>query len=512
MRYIIMLALLLSVVPLGLSATHFVPDDYGSIQDAIDQALDGDSIIVRPGIYLENIDYSGKTLSIQSEQGPEHTIIDGGQAGSTVTFQTGESPGTLFEGFTVTNGSGTLSEAGLLGGGIYCGGEAAPILRKNIIIGNTARHGGGLYTSWSCEIHENVISGNTASGGEGGGIFTFLSGSPKFERNLVTGNTASYGGGGIAMYENSYGLIANNIIVQNQVTFGNGGGILLEIDCAVTIENNIIVGNQAKYRGGGIDVTSNSCALIVNNTIFGNSANYGGGISCRSHSLVEVNNTVLWSNTSNIYGPEIYLATQYQPSECSISYSDIEGGQNSVYYTNGCTLYWGPGMIDIDPLFVDLDGPDDNPDTWEDNDLHICYTSPCRDTGDDTSAPGEDFEGDQRYETDMGADEFFTHLYYKGHCIPGGNVELKIIGAPGTAPVQLWLGSGVLNPPMTTKYGDWHLHFPLLANVGLGPIPAPDGVMVLPFTIPATTPTPLLLPFQAGIGKELTNLSVLEIE
>lgn len=512
MRYVTMLALLLFVVPIGFSATYYVPDDYGSIQDAIDQALDGDSIIVRPGVYFENIDYSGKTLSVQSEQGAEHTIIDGGQAGSTVVFQTGESPGTLFEGFTVTNGSGTLSEAGLLGGGIYCGGEASPTIRKNIIIGNTARHGGGLYTSWSPEVQENIISGNTASAGEGGGIFTYLSGSPRFERNLVTGNTASYGGGGIAMYENSHGLIANNIIVQNQVSFGNGGGISLEFDCAVTIENNMIIGNQVKYRGGGIDVTSDSCALIVNNTISGNSANNGGGISCRTHSLIEVVNTILWSNTCNFSGPEIYLATQYQPSECSISYSDIEGGQSSVYYANGCTLHWGSGMIDMDPLFVDLDGPDNNPDTWEDNDLHIRYTSPCKDAGDDTAASGQDFEGDQRFDTDMGADEFCTHLYYKGHCAPGGSVELKFIGQPGTTPVQIWLGSGVLDPPTTTKYGDWYLQFPLLANVELGSIPGPDGVMVLPFTIPATAPTPLSLPFQAGIGMELTNVSVLEVE
>ncbi len=111
----------------------------------------------------------------------------------------------------------------------------------------------------------------------------------------------------------------------------------------------------------------------------------------------------------------------------------------------------------------------------------------------------------------MGADEFYTHLYWTGDATPGGNVSLKFVGLPGTSPVQLWLGSGVMDPPLPTKYGDWYLQFPLLANMGLGAIPTP-GVYILPFTFPPNTPTPLSLPFQAGIGTELSNLCVLEVE
>ena len=112
----------------------------------------------------------------------------------------------------------------------------------------------------------------------------------------------------------------------------------------------------------------------------------------------------------------------------------------------------------------------------------------------------------------MGADEFYTHLYWTGDATPGGNVALKFVGIPGTSPVQLWLGSGVMDPPMQTKYGDWHLQFPLLVNLGLGAMPSPDGVMALPFTLPPDTPVPLTLPFQAGIGIELTNLNVMEVK
>jgi hypothetical protein len=112
----------------------------------------------------------------------------------------------------------------------------------------------------------------------------------------------------------------------------------------------------------------------------------------------------------------------------------------------------------------------------------------------------------------MGADEFYTHLYWTGDATPGGSAALKFVGLPGTMPVQLWLGSGVMDPPMHTKYGDWYLKFPLLANLGLGAMPSPDGVMVLPFTLPPDIPVPITLPFQAGIGKELTNLCLLVVE
>ena len=162
-------------------------------------------------------------------------------------------------------------------------------------------------------------------------------------------------------------------------------------------------------------------------------------------------------------------------------------------------------MIDADPLFVDVSL----------GDCHLTFTSPCRDAG-DNSAVTElyDYEGDPRiaYGTvDMGADEFYTHLYWMGDATPGGNMALKFVGLPGTNPVQLWLGSGVMDPPLHTKYGDWYLQFPLLATVGLGTIPS-NGVFQLPFTFPTSTPTPLSLPFQAGVGMELTNLSVMDVK
>jgi len=177
-----------------------------------------------------------------------------------------------------------------------------------------------------------------------------------------------------------------------------------------------------------------------------------------------------------------------------------------VYLQPSCTLNWGPGMIDEDPLFVDAIN----------DDFHIPYTSPCCDTG-DSDAPGlpeEDFEGDPRvaYATvDMGADECYTHFYYTGEATPGGTVEIKLVGDPGAVPVIIWVGSDYLDDPIWTQYGDWYLEFPLITEINLGLMPSPGGVLVIPVDIPVGYPT-VELPIQSLIGSKLTNLCVMSVE
>ena len=79
-----------------------MPDNYPAIQAAINAAATDDVIYVRPGTYFENINFSGKSVSVISEQGSAVTTIDGGQHDSVVTFTGGEH-GTL-AGFTIRNG------------------------------------------------------------------------------------------------------------------------------------------------------------------------------------------------------------------------------------------------------------------------------------------------------------------------------------------------------------------------------------------------------------------------
>jgi parallel beta-helix repeat protein len=554
MKAAIVLFAVLCMPALASSDIIYVPDDYTTIQEAIDAAVDGDTVLVKPGTYVENIDFLGKAITVKSELGPDSTIIDGNQAGSVVTFQYMGWADAVLDGFTITNGSGTDMEPPFgyfYGGGIYCyfssptimnniicgnevashaGGilcyeHSAPTISNNVIANNSSFKGGGMCCiEYSFPlIINNVISDNTASdaaGGicikydaeptiennviignrsrRGGGGISCAFASPIITKNVITGNSSDIGGG-MSIYQTGYPIIGDNIISYNSAR--KGGGIYFYD--SLTIANSIIFENSAVF-GGGICCRSSELSL-TNNTISSNSAKQGGGIWTERYDELIVANTILWKNTAAI-GDAVFLGGSETPSTMTISYSDVEGGISSIHLEPQGVLNWGSGMIDSDPLFVD----------GTNSDFHLTFNSPCRGSGDNTAVTVLcDFEGDPRIcqgTVDMGADECYRHLYCMGDFTPGGSIEGKLVGLPGTSPVGLFLGFGVLDPPLTTACGNFYLQPPVYL-FPLAPIPG-DGVLVLPATIPATPPAPYDLPMQALIGLEadsLSNLFVLEV-
>jgi hypothetical protein len=306
-----------------------------------------------------------------------------------------------------------------------------------------------------------VFIGNWSSNQSGGGINNFDSGAIVVNCTFIE-NYSGIGGGGIRNgRQNNTPIIINCTFEKNSSDGYHGGGAICNYDCDSTVTNCTFVKNTGKYTGG-------ICNRISNPTI---------------------TNCILWDNDGEIYN---YDCTPI------ISYCDIKGG------------YPGTGNIDADPLFVDeVNG-----------DFHLTYTSPCKDTGDNAAITElTDFEGDMRiaYDTvDMGADEFYTHLYYTGHATPGGEVQIKFVGVPNTLPLALCAGTGVLDNSIPTKWGEWWnewwLKFPIIGPFDFGSIPSPDGVYIFPTTLPPDIPGPYSIPLQAFIGDSLTNLSVMEVE
>lgn len=83
------------------TATLNVPADFPTLQAAINAASDGDTVLVAPGTYTENIDFLGKAITVESAQGPGSTVIDGGNQATVVSFRSGESRAALLQGFTI---------------------------------------------------------------------------------------------------------------------------------------------------------------------------------------------------------------------------------------------------------------------------------------------------------------------------------------------------------------------------------------------------------------------------
>ena len=88
-----------------------VPDDYPTIQQGIDASTDGDTVLVQPGTYVENVNFNGHnivlgSLFLTTGDTPciSQTIVDGNDNGSVVTFENGEDTTAMIAGFTISNG------------------------------------------------------------------------------------------------------------------------------------------------------------------------------------------------------------------------------------------------------------------------------------------------------------------------------------------------------------------------------------------------------------------------
>ena len=231
---LIFLLVLIAVGPTFAVLLH-VPIEYTTIQSAIDAASDGDTVLIRPEIYYENIDFDGKNITVASylittgnEAFVYTTIIDGNNSGPVVTFEGGEDSTAVLCGLTIRNGSGKVfnsSTTHIFGGGIYIS-NSSPTVTGNTITGNKVflntgncdGKGGGIYCELSeARIIDNVISHNegyresdpNTCQSEGGGIYCMES-ETLIRGNTVFENTAKFGGG-VALYN------SNSIVEENEI-------------------------------------------------------------------------------------------------------------------------------------------------------------------------------------------------------------------------------------------------------------------------------------------------------
>lgn len=301
--------------------------NYSNIQDAIDNASDGDTVFVYNGTYYENV-VLNKSINLAGEN-RNTTIIDANGTGDVVNITADR---VNISGFTIRNGSD----------GIDVDSNFNNITGNNISSNNYL----GIYLSSSSK--NNTILGNDISNNYAGMGLNYSS------DNTILSNNISNNGGGIVLSSSS-----NNNILGNAISSNDDEGIWLDSSSDNAISGNNISSNNDE----GIYLY-----LSSNNTILGNTINSNDDEGL--YLYFSSDNNILSNNVSN-NDEGIYL---YLSSDNNLLYHNnfINNTQNAH---DECSNIWDYGYPFGGNYWDDYDGADSNGDGIGDTSYNISGNS-----------------------------------------------------------------------------------------------------------------------------------------
>lgn len=338
---ILILFLLLLLTPGLHSATIYIPADYTTIQAGLDAAQTGDTVMVAPGVYFENLIWPyTHNIKLLSELGADSTIIDGSSIDRVIEIDGMLNASTIIDGFTLQNGFANPAQGVYpdgFGGGISLKHGASPTIRNNIIQNCTA-------------INDAMNDGGGAGIGTRGTIATNV----HIEGNIIQNNTvideaqkSHCYGAGIYIGRSGDVYILDNLIIENDIfpSGGNGGGIYIEGGTA-TITGNEFFGNVA-YSGAAlyldfnppVDADVSECLFEGNISSASPSYNsciksVGGGLTLSNSSIVNNYSTGLLVSAGSADTVEVFSCTI-----AGNSFDGIRVSSDGVTSVHNCSIF-----------------------------------------------------------------------------------------------------------------------------------------------------------------------------
>jgi Right handed beta helix region/Abnormal spindle-like microcephaly-assoc'd, ASPM-SPD-2-Hydin len=372
------------IIPLSSASTINVPANQPTIQQGINAAANGDTVVVAAGTYKENINFNGKAITVTSASGPAVTIIDGGQNGAVVTFSLSEPRTAVLSGFTIRNASQS---------GVYING-ASPTVRNNVIVQNNSYIGGCAFYLYNAgpSIQANVMVNNGPWACNSGTIYITGSSAAQVTGNIISGNAST---GIEADYVSSPLNVVSNTITENR---GNGINYSYSNSGAqLTLIQNVIADNQ----GVGV-FWSNPPVVMVNNTITNNSSSWFSEASevwgnIVNNQITMENNLLVATGSTAAFSCDNYSYTSLP----IFDHNDVFSVAGLAYGSVCPDVTGTSGNVSVDPLFAAI---------LSDN-VHLQTGSPVINQGNNLASqlPSKDMDGDARIigtAVDIGADEY----------------------------------------------------------------------------------------------------------